>query len=387
MITIKPGSHIHTILTILTLVGEFPMASLGLLGSVRSYGDLIRKLTTVQEFRFPDSQERIQCRLLTVSGKGKRKALRFFRGGLPLVERWDEERFRQYLREYRDHSFSGNSSHIERNHLIAEAAVMCMGAGIQADPLAIPPVMEPQIRKLQPEQVSFYFARDLKRVNEYELNKIRFTRLAGAIVYPGGMYPVYNIRSQMPRWMGDGELKIRLHLHSIFTPMLNYAYPLREAAVMMGSGYEAALSLLKELKETKGLSLGLFEIYRDIFFVPMDGFGSQLRRVLTTQNWRERILRALFKREERSFDMGSFTYDARVDGVYTLSFLDSNLWRLFRFREAVLGDPSLKCRIICFPEQVPFLKSYLGDNVSYATANMAKVEKVLGIQAVNYLGG
>ena len=68
-----------------------------------------------------------------------------------------------------------------------------------------------------------------------------------------------------------------------------------------------------------------------------------------------------------------------------LSFLDSNLWRLFRFREAVLGDPSLKCRIICFPEQVPFLKSYLGDHVSYATANMAKVEKVLGIQAVNYL--
>lgn len=95
MITIKPGSHIHTILTILTLVGEFPMASLGLLGSVRSYGDLIRKLTTVQDFRLPDSNERIQCRLLTVSGKGKRKTLRFFRGGLPLVERWDKARYRQ----------------------------------------------------------------------------------------------------------------------------------------------------------------------------------------------------------------------------------------------------------------------------------------------------
>jgi hypothetical protein len=156
---------------------------------------------------------------------------------------------------------------------------------------------------------------------------------------------------------------------------------------MISSGYDAALSLLKELKETKGLSLGLFEIYRDIFFVPMDSFGTQLLRILTTQNWRERILRALFKREERSFDMGSFTYDACVDGVYTLSFLDSNLWRLFRFREAVLGDPSLKCRIICFPEQVPFLKSYMSDNVSYATANMAQVEKSLHIQAVNYLGG
>lgn len=386
MITIKPGSHIYTILTILTLVGEFPMASLGLFGSVRSYGDLIRKLTKVQEFRLPDSNERIQCRLLTVSGKGKRKTLRFFRGGLPLVEHWNKEQYQQYLREFRDHSFSGNSSHIERNHLIAEAAVMCMRAGIQAGPLAIPPVMEPQIRKLQPEQPYFYFARELKRVNEYEQNKIRFTRLAGAIVYPGGMYPVYNIRSQMPRWMGDGELKIRLHLHSIFTPMINYSYPLREAAVMMGSGYDAALTLLKELKETKDLSLGLFETYRDIFFVPMDSFGSQLLRILTTQNWRERILRALFKREERSFDMGSFTYDARTDGMYTLSFLDSNLWRLFRFREAVLDDSSLKYRIICFPEQVLFLRSYLGNRVSYATVSMEQVEKSLRIQAVNYLG-
>lgn len=386
MITIRPGSHVHTLLTVLTLVGEFPMASVSLLGSRRSYCDLIRKLTTLQEFRFPGSDERIRCRLLTVSGKGSRKTLRFFRGGLPLVERWNIERYRLYLREFRNHAFSGNSSHIERNYLIAEAAVMCLRAGIQADTLAIPGIMEPQIRQLRPEQPFFYFARDVKGVNDYELNKIRFTRLAGAIVYPGGMYAVYNIRSRMPRWMGEGERKIRLHLHSIFTPMMNYSYPLREAAVMMGSGYDAALLLLKELKETMDLSLGLFEIYRDIFFIPMDGFGSQLLRILTTQNWRELLLRALFEREERSFDMGSFTYDARIDGVYILSFLDSNLWRLFRFQEAVLEDTSSKYRIVCFPEQLLFLRSYLGNRVSYATVSMEQVEKSLRIQAVNYLG-
>ena len=50
--------------------------------------------------------------------------------------------------------------------------------------------------------------------------------------------------------------------------------PLSPETLMMGFGYDAALSLLKELKDTKGLSLGLFEIYRDIFFVPMDSFGS-----------------------------------------------------------------------------------------------------------------
>ena len=73
--------------------------------------------------------------------------------------------------------------------------------------------------------------------------------------------------------------------------------------------------------------------------------------------------------------------------MYTLSFLDSNLCRLFRFREAVLGDPSLKYKIICFPEQLPFLDSYPGDKVSYGTANIAQVEKSWGIQAVNYLAG
>ena len=97
-------------------------------------------------------------------------------------------------------------------------------------------------------------------------------------------------------------------------------------------------------------------------------------------------MKGLFKPEVRSYGRGSFTYDAYDNGIYFLSFLDSDLWRLFRFREAVLGDPSSKYRIICFPEQMPFLKAYMGDNVSYATANMAQVEKSLRIQAVNYLG-
>ena len=66
MITIRPGSHVHTLLSILPFVGEYPMSALRLLGSVRSYKDLIHKLTQVQEFRFPDSDERFTCRLLNV---------------------------------------------------------------------------------------------------------------------------------------------------------------------------------------------------------------------------------------------------------------------------------------------------------------------------------
>ena len=84
MITIRPGSHVHTLLTILSFVGEYPVTALGLLGSVRSYKDLIYKLTTPQEFRIQGKDERFNCRLLTVSGKGKRKTIRLHKSALQI---------------------------------------------------------------------------------------------------------------------------------------------------------------------------------------------------------------------------------------------------------------------------------------------------------------
>ena len=221
MITIRPGSHVHTLLTVLSFVGEYPVTALGFLGSVRSYKDLIHRLTMQQVFRFPDSEERFNCRLLTVSGKGKRKTIRLHKSALPLLKYWDEDVYDNYMAEYDNHSFSGNARHVERNHLVAEVAVMCMKAGIHVNPLDTPDVMDDDVRSLRLNEPYFYFSRELKRVNDYEMNKIRFTRLAGAVAYPDGAYAVYNYRDGMQKWMGEGEFKIKLHLQQIF-------YPLRE---------------------------------------------------------------------------------------------------------------------------------------------------------------
>ena len=77
MITIRPGSHVHTLLTILSFVGEYPVTALGLLGTVRSYKDLIHKFTMPQEFRIHGKDERFTCRLLTVSGNLKLRNIGF----------------------------------------------------------------------------------------------------------------------------------------------------------------------------------------------------------------------------------------------------------------------------------------------------------------------
>ena len=125
-----------------------------------------------------------------------------------------------------------------------------MKAGIEANPLYTPEVMADEVRRLRLTEPCFYFARELKRVNDYEVNKIRFTRLAGAIVYPGGAYAVYNYREEMLKWMGEGEVKIKHHLHTIFTPMISYEFPLREAAIIFGADYDVALNMLKEFYES-----------------------------------------------------------------------------------------------------------------------------------------
>ena len=384
MITIKPGSHVHTLITVLALAGEFPMSSLGLLGSVRSYKDLIHKLTKEQTFRIPDTDERITCRLLTVSGKGKLKTIRFHKGGLVVLKQLNEVLYDRYLYEYDDHTFSGNSRHVERNHLVAEAAVMCMRAGIEARTLEVPDPLDDQVRQLRMPDPYFYFARDLKRVNEYELNKIRFTRLVGAIIYPGGCYAVYNSRGEALKWMGEGESKIKFHLQSIFTPLKSFEYPLREAAVMFGSDYSVALEILEDMKKNEGLDNGLFKTYQNIFFVPMNEFGVRLPRILTRWSWKERILSCLFRNGGRSYGRGSFTYDAYTDGVYQLSFLDGDIWRLFRFREAIL-DREGKYQVVCYQEQAEFVRAYFGDLVTLRVGQIATVEEWFEIDSESLL--
>ena len=244
MITIRPGSHVHTLIMMLSFVGEFPVCSLHLLGSFRSYRDLIRKLTQEQEFRIPGFEDRFACRLLTVSGKQKYKTVRFHKSGLPVLEALNPDAYQYYLESFREHSFSGNQNPVDRNHRVAETAVMCLRAGIESRPGIAPDLMSMEVRLLRVSSPNFYLARELKQVNDYELNKIRFTRLAGAIVYPGGAYAVYNNRDQMLNWMGEGERKIRNHLHSIFTPMQSFSYPLRQAAVMLGNSYDVALDMM-----------------------------------------------------------------------------------------------------------------------------------------------
>ena len=387
MITIRPGSHVHTLLSILPFVGEYPMSALRLLGSVRSYKDLIHKLTQVQEFRFPDSDERFTCRLLNVCGRGNRKTVRFHKSALPLLQWWDEDMYELYMEEYDNHTFSGNARHVNRNHLLAETAVMCLKAGIEANPLDTPDLEDERVVYLRCSKPYFYFAREVKRVYLNEMNKIRYTRMAGIITVPGGAYAVYNLRNEMPKWMGDGESKILWKMYSMFYPLREDGHLYKHAALMFGDNYDIALSLLQEMRETKKADNGLFRVYHQIVFVPTNDFGVRLLRIVTSDNWQRKVLDSLFEPEQYTTSWGGFQFNVLVDGIETYCFLNGDLRNLFNFRDTILmrkegllrSELVIGHKVICYPEQLDMVQKFFGDLAEVATVMMDDIENMLEI--------
>ena len=153
---------------------------------------------------------------------------------------------------------------------------------------------------------------------------------------------------------------------------------------MFGSDYSVALEILEVMKKNEGLDNGLFKTYQNIFFVSLNEFGIRLLRILTRWSWKERILSYLFRNGGRSYGRGSFTYDAYIDGVYQLSFLDGDICRLFRFREAIL-DREGKYQVVCYQEQAEFVRAYLGDLATLRVGQIGTVEEWFEIDSESLL--
>ena len=81
----RPGSQLRQLITMLSIVGEYPIRSLYLLGNERAYKALVHKLTTPETFRIPQTETELTIRLLTVTGKGNSRSVRFYKGALPMA--------------------------------------------------------------------------------------------------------------------------------------------------------------------------------------------------------------------------------------------------------------------------------------------------------------
>ena len=187
MLTLRPNEQTHTLLELLANVCEFPHASLSLLGHERCLRRLVSRLSEPVSCRTPDGQSQVQGRLLQVSGQKETKTIRLHKGALPILNHIHPGALESYLRKSHGHSFSGQRSHIERNHRVAEVMAMFMRAGMEYRSYALPALsMEPEL-STELTLPCVYASRDIKQMTAFreEMSKTAYTRIAGALFTPG----------------------------------------------------------------------------------------------------------------------------------------------------------------------------------------------------------
>ena len=375
MITVRPGSHVHQLLQLLSTAGEIPVSALSLLGNERVLSTLVHKLESVQDIRFQRDGEVYRSKLIQMSGKKGERTIRLYRKGLPVLDGLYPGLHERYLTSFKNHNFSSDQFHIERNHRIAEVIAMCMMAGIETRPYSLPVLQKSEIKLIVPDSPSFYISRDLKKTGD-ETNKTSYTRIVGALFYPGGSYAVYNTRAAAMKWSGLGEMKTLNNLLEL--ARMNAGLSEAPDALLFGRDYDTTLRTILDSDKSRRPELRFDKIYQHICFIPLDENGVRLLRIIIIPDWNEKLLRALFENNQRSYNKGSMEYDAIVDGRMILSHLDGDIARLIRFREAQCSRTE-PADVICYPWQVNFLKSHLGEYAGLRELEPAAVESALHI--------
>ena len=384
MVQFTPGSQVWQLITLLSIVGEYPLGSRHLLGNKAVFKNLVHKLNRPQTFCNTETGDTMTCRLLSVSGDDRNRNIRLCKVALPILEWISPECQSYHLNSFRKHNFSSSVSHRERNHRIGEVVTMCMRAGIEARPFLLPELQNEAFVHVIPSEAVMYPSKDLKRLSEDEMSKTSFTRMVGALFACETCYAMYNTRSATMKWSGKGEFKARDSLRDLSN--MNSEISIVNSAILLGQSGTVALNTIVESDKSQKQEFRFDSVYDHIYFIPLNEDGIRQLRFLTVPDWKEKILNLLFDPEERSYNRGRFEYDAIVDDVYIYSYLDADIARLMRLHET-LSAQKRDVVVLCFAYQVAFLREYFGPLVELKVIDFDTVEDELGPDRRNLFEG
>ena len=121
-------------------------------------------------------------------------------------------------------------------------------------------------------------------------------------------------------------------------------------------------------------------VYEAIHYLPLDGFGARLLKIITQPNHMKRVLRAVYKESEIGKAAKMFEYDGIVeDAVCSLCHLDGDIRRLIAFCNG-LEHYKEKGEILCYEFQREYVEEYVkGKNIEVFTVSLEEVERVLDL--------
>lgn len=284
-----------------------------------------------------------------------------------------QEYLDNYLRISGNHTMSADKQKIYRRHRVAEIMTMCKRANIEVRPWCMPD-LENSESKITGR--CFYDSIQIKDSVKTENYDIRNARLHGLIVSPGGAYVTYNIDKSLMNGTHRIEHKSTTACSSVLNLHWEPPYKLGRnrrmfdavQSVVIGADYDVALRVLREAESKKSRYLNLFKVYDDVYFIPQDNNGVSILKMITSENWRDRMIRAII-RPEMINSRGRTCDTLLPDGTNILACFDGNI-TLLKLLKSTLKKPEEKHLLLCFDWQEEFLRTYFGDKVgirSYPT--------------------
>ena len=113
---------------------------------------------------------------------------------------------------------------------------------------------------------------------------------------------------------------------------------------------------------------------KDIYYIPLTMDGIKQLEIMSNSDWADTIKMAILgTAEKRIYNVDCDKFE---NNKYTLLFLDCNIGRLNRFKQAKDINNKSKFEIICFPEQVDFIKNFFKNEIQISTV---PIDSVLSI--------
>jgi hypothetical protein len=377
MLQFREDSYCYNLLKTIALCGEFPYHSLYLIdGNERL---IKRNILNMKKEGY-----------ITIQGKGQMRSIRLTKKAFEPLKAINEEYLTHYLSITDNHHFRGGKDKnadriVWRRHRMAE--INCMfdyiGAKLwtnEKPKLVLHPTGEKQI---QQDDIIFYTSREMKNADIEQRYKTEFTRIMGALISPGGVYGVYNTNKGLMKWNQQGEGKAQVLIEDIVSYNYSGEYESLDNAIMFGKDMETALKILNSNGGKRDVNdfelLNFDNTYSNIYYITLDDNGIYQLNLLIQKNWYDSIRYSIFPESFLDTSYLSIECDAfdKKNNKYIIMFLDGNIGRLKRFKEASYDNKSKKYEVVCFDWQEDMVKEYIGENASLLVITTDKLSELI----------
>ena len=371
MIKFERGSHIYSIFTLISVVGEFPTSSLSLLMSYELARKMILIWSTRQDVVGDNGQVIKNCRLFSVVGDGKKKRIRIHSSAFKVLE-WINM-YEYYYNNFVLKRFPSNNEIIARKFSEAEATAVLFKAGCEIRPYIIPKLQNEKRLQRKLTGAVLYASLQVKTFKTYLINTIiRGSKITNLFITYDEAYAVYNLRNEPLEKAMKSELKTKLFISNLLD--LNYKISKKDNAIFIGKNYPVALKTLRNFEKKSKRALRLDDIFLNVFFIPYTDFGVKLASLFRVKNYRTEILRLIFRDDFTKEDESMTTYSIYKNGRYYFSFLDSNVAKLMRFKDFMSKEIE-NYFVVCYEEQESFVREYMGERAKIMKVKIDEIHR------------